>query len=123
MTRQKALKAAHAILGKRAAVQALPNGGRIGAHGEFIESHFVNNTKDSPKQGRYRCSRCSTATVDDANDFIDRGVWHLAGGWQRSYRVGYIDTILGAFNIRAEGDSFEACFEKLKPAPKAQSAA
>jgi hypothetical protein len=122
MTRQQALKAAQALLGKRAAVEALPKGARIGLHGEFVKSHMVNNRPDDPKKGRYRCQRCSTAIVDEANDYVERDIWHLAGGWQMAYRVGYIDNFVGAFHIRAEADSFEAALEKLKPQPKASAA-
>jgi hypothetical protein len=116
MTRQKALNAAKAILGPNAAVEMRPNGARIGVHGEFLSAHAVNNTKGSPKQGRYRCDRCSTTEAVD-EDFIVREVWHTAGGWQTSYRIGRID--LGMFfMLRAEADSFEACLEKLKPVAK-----
>lgn len=113
MTKQRALKAAKAIVGQRAAVRITPMGARIGLHGEYVLAHWVSH-KPGQKCARYRCDRCSTADVVDA-DFIERSVWHLAGGWQTAYAIGRID--LGMFfTVLAEADSFEACLEKLKPA-------
>ena len=117
MNTKQALKAAQAIVGPKAAVEMLLKGARIGTHGEYLKSHDVNNRKDSPKQGRYRCDRCSTAEVVDA-DFVERAVWHLAGGTQAAYRIGRVD--LGMFfTVLAEGESFEACLAKLHKKPVA----
>jgi len=116
MTRHRALHAAKAILGPHAAVQMTAKGGRIGAHGEYLPRHVVNNTTDSPKQGRYRCPRCSSADVE-GDDLIMREVWHRAGGLQTAYKIGRID--LGYFfAVMVEADSFEACLEKLRPAQR-----
>lgn len=122
MTQQQALKRAQAFYGKRAAVQGVPSGARIGQHGEFLEHHYVNSQKDSPKLGRYRCSRCSTEAVDEAGDLIICNVWHRAGGLQTSYRVGYIDSLFGAFNIQVEAASWGECFATLEARKAARAA-
>lgn len=113
MTRQHALKRAQTIFGQRAAVQIQPRGARIGAHGEFIELHRGNNRSGDPKCGKYLCSQCSSMTMDDGYNLIEQRVWHPLGGFQASYRIGFIDSIIGGFNIRAEGATFEDAFEKV----------
>lgn len=122
MTQQQALKRAQIFYGKRAAVQGVPKGARIGQHGEFLEHHYVNNQKDSPKLGRYHCKGCSTETLDEAGDLIRRDVWHRAGGHQTSYRVGYIDSLFGAFNIQVEAASWAECFAILEARKAARDA-
>lgn len=110
MTRQQALKKAQALWGKRAAVQMTPRGGFIGLHGEYV-AHRYTGKPENPKHGRYRCDSCSGAAVEDG-DYIERSVWHSVGALQTSYKIGTID--LGMFfSVRAESDSFEACFEMI----------
>jgi len=118
MTMQQAHKRAVALIGKRARVEVRPNAGRIGHHGEYVKAHLVNRRDGSLKEGRYLCKACSTLTVDENGDVIDRDVWHLAGGVHISYVVGFVDSHLGFYHLKAEGGSWAECFAQLEEAKR-----
>lgn len=113
MTLQKALKEAQKRYGKAARVETRPRAARIGIHGEFVQSHFVFGRKNGPewKMGRYLCNQCSDVREEDAGtDMVERKVWHKAGGFQASCVVGVVMMKM-FFEVRAEAESFEKCFE------------
>jgi len=119
MTVKQAHKRAVQLLGARARVEVRPNGGRIGHHGEFVKLSQMwgigkGSSAHERRFNRYRCAACSTATVDETGDLIERDVYHKAGGQHIAYVVGFVDSFLGAFHIRAEGGSWAECFAQLE---------